>query len=162
MRKSFWPRRAGFRLLVRPIRIGLQMVVHLGVAYCRLGRLDEMLRAFREAVGTDPVAVRAALRDEPLELEELRTLLSPGQIVAALPEETGEPPPMAHVEASWALAGLGREHISGGRDEEAIAGLEASVRQDVTNRLTVALLSLAYLLCEWDGMALADVEGSVL
>jgi hypothetical protein len=83
-------------------------LVHLGVAYCRLGRFAEMVRTFREAVGTDAAAVRSAMRDEPPELEELRRLLHQGQPAVAPSDGTREARTPAHVEAGWALAGLGR------------------------------------------------------
>jgi tetratricopeptide (TPR) repeat protein len=142
--------------------------VELGIAYCRLERYGEMLEAFREAIRRDEQAVRAAVRDDPAELEALRSLLYPdraGPLPTTQERPTLERPSgvPAYVRETWALVRLGREYIGAGRDGEAIAALEAVLRLDDTYQYAMALLSLAYLLLKGDNkVGLTSMEGSVL
>lgn len=137
--------------------------VELGIAYCRLERYKEMLGAFREAIRLDALAVRAAVRDEPAELEEIRRVLYPKQaepVLAAQERPTGIP---AYVRETWSLVRLAREEVGARRDKEAVAALEDALRLDDMNQYAIALLSLAYLLSGEGGAAgLRGVEGSVL
>ena len=135
--------------------------VELGIVYCRLGRYEEMIGAFREAIGTNTAAVRAAVLDEPRELEGLRRLLYPWQEVVA-PPETGKSTIPTGVKGSWALVGLAREQIGVGHDEKAVAALEAALKLDKTNPSAVAFLTLAYLLSVEGGGSWPADEGSVL
>lgn len=142
--------------------------VELGIAYCRLERYEEMLGAFREAVRRDERAVRAAVRDDPAELEALRSLLYPdraGPLPTTQERPTQERPSgiPAYVTQTWESVRLAREQMGAGRDGEAIATLEAVLRFDDTHQYAIALLSLAYLLSKGGGAAaLIGVEGSVL
>ena len=137
--------------------------VELGIVYCRLGRYEEMIRVFREAINTNIAAVRAAVRDEPQQLEGLWRLLYLRHEVAAPPGEIAKSTMPTGVRGGWALVGLAREQIGVGRDEKAVAALEAALKLDETNLSAVALLTLAYLLIvEGDGIRPAEIEGSVL
>lgn len=137
--------------------------VDLGIVYCRLERFEEMLGAFREAIRLDERATRAAIRDEPAELEAIGRVLYPERPTPAPMDEAGVAAIPGFVRETAALVGLAREHIGSGRDAEAVAALEASLRLDETYQYAVALLALAYLgIKKGAGMELTEVKRSVL
>lgn len=137
--------------------------VDLGFVYCRMERFEEMLEAFREATHLDERAVRAAVRGDPAELEAIRLVLYPERPTLVRADETRVAAIPAYVRETWALVDLAREHIGAGRDDEAVAALEAVLRLDAIYQYATALLSLAYLLIrEGGGMAMTEGEGSVL
>ena len=137
--------------------------VELGFVYCRLEIYEEMLGAFGEAIRLDQRAVRAAVREDPAELEAIRRVLYAERPTPMRADETRVAAVPAYVRETWALVDLAREHIGAGRDDEAIAALEAVLRLDATYPYAAALLSLAYLLVrEGGGMAMTGLEGSVL
>lgn len=137
--------------------------VELGFVYCRLERYEEMLEEFHKAIRLDERAVRAAVRDEPAELEVIRRMLYPerpsrasagGSRAAAVP---------GYIRETAALVELTWENIEAGRDKEAVAAVEAALRLDGTYQYAAALLSLAYLLIgEGGGVVEKEGEGSVL
>lgn len=137
--------------------------VELGVILCRQERFEEMLAAFREAVRLDEQAVRTAVWDEPAELEAIRLVLYPERPTPVRADETRVAAIPAYVRETWALVDLAREHVGAGRDDEAVAALEAVLRLDATYPYACALLTLAYLLVrEGGGMVPTGGEGSVL
>ncbi len=119
--------------------------VELGIAYCGLEKYRETVRAFQQAIDSDVEAVRAAVRDEPEELDRLRRTLYPDRLIAT-GAQAGGPAVPGYVSESWALVGLGREHLASGRDGQAIAALEAALKLDGTHPYAVALLALTHLL----------------
>jgi tetratricopeptide (TPR) repeat protein len=137
--------------------------VELGFAYCQLERYEEMLGALREAIRLDARAVRAAVRDDPEELDSIWMILYPEQ---PAPPPTGtrrESAIPAYVRQSWALVAFGREQIGAEHDSKAVAALENVLKLDKTYMEAAVLLSLAYLLSrEGGGIALSEVKGSVL
>lgn len=139
--------------------------VELGIAYCRLERYEEMLETFREAIRRDERAVRAAVRDDPAELEALRSLLYPdqaGPLPTTQERQTQERPSgiPAYVTQMWESVRLAREQIGARRDGEAVSALEAVLRLDDTHQYAIALLSLAYLLAKGGGAAALDRGGA--
>ncbi len=126
--------------------------VALGTAYCRLERYEEMLDEFREAISGDTAAVRESVRGEPEELERLRSVLHPVQVL--LPQGgVREPAIPAWLQESHALYVLGCEQIAAGRDAEAVTTLEAVLRLDEVDSYAMAMLALGYLMMEMMGAA---------
>jgi tetratricopeptide (TPR) repeat protein len=137
--------------------------IELGFVYCRLERYEEMLEAFHEAIRLDERAVRAAVRDEPAELEVTRRVLYPERAWPLYAVESRLAAVPGYVRETAALVDLARENIEVGRDKEAVAAVEAALRLDGTYQYAAALLSLAYLLIgEKGGVAEKEGEGSVL
>lgn len=137
--------------------------VELGFVYCRMESYEEMLRAFGEAIRLDERAVRAAVQDEPVELEAIRLVLYPERPTPVPADETRVAAIPAYVRETWALVDLAREHVGAGRDDEAVAALEAALRLDAMYPYAFALLSLAYLLVrDGRGMVPTGGKGSVL
>lgn len=132
-----------------------------------LGREEDyagMLEAFREAVRIDERGVRTAVGEEPEELEQLRQVLRPdppADCEERLPYVSAMP---AEFRQAGALVSLALEHVkAGGRDDRAVAALEASLRLDATGWYATALLALAYLLIMEGGWTKpSDEEGSIL
>lgn len=120
--------------------------VELGVVYCGLGRYEEMLEEFREAIRIDVRAVREAVRDEPKELEELRRILYPPREAAPLPRRDNSRLIPTHVYASAALAEQGVAEMAHGRDALAVDLIERALRLDPSRSDVIAMLALAYLL----------------
>ncbi len=137
--------------------------VGLGFVYCRLEMYEETLGAFREAIRLDEGAIRATVRDDPAELEAIRRVLYPERTTPAPADGVHAAKVPAYVRQTWALVDLAREHIGAGRDDEAVAALEAVLRLDETYLYAITLLSLAYLLIrERGGTVPTEVEGSIL
>ena len=137
--------------------------VELGVVYCQQERYAEMLGEFREAVSTDPRAVRAAVGEEPRELEHLRGLVYPRQDATDAAVQIRAPAIPSPFRESGELVELGREQIAQGCDAAAVATLEAALKLDATHRYAVALLALAYVLLGREaGVTTAEAGGSVL
>lgn len=131
--------------------------VELGVVYCGLGQYEEMLEEFREAIRLDVGAVRAAVREEPKELEELWKILYPPREATPLPRRDNSRLIPPHVYEGAALAEQGVEEMAAGRDDQAVDFLERALRLDPTRNDVTALLALAYLLRGDD--VVADDEG---
>lgn len=137
--------------------------VKLGFVYCRLEMYEEAVGSLREAVRLDEQSVRAAVRDDPAELEAIRRVLYPERQTSAPGDEARAAKVPAYVRQAWALVDLAREHIGAGRDDEAVAALEAVLRLDETYLYAITLLSLAYLLIREHGGAVPkEGEGSIL
>jgi tetratricopeptide (TPR) repeat protein len=137
--------------------------VELGVVYCGQERYEEMAGEFREAIRLDARAVRAAVREEPKELEELWRILYPPPEAAATQEQRREPTIPADVRESAALVEFGRGEIAVGRYGHAVELLERALRLDHVSNTAYALLSLAYLLSwEGEGKPTTGNVGSVL
>lgn len=137
--------------------------VKLGFVYCRLEMYEEALGSLREAVRLDERSVRAGVRDDPAELEAIRRVLYSARTTPAPADEASAPKVPAYVRQTWALVDLAREHIGAGRDDEALAALEAVLRLDETYLYAITLLSLAYLLIwEHGGTTPTEGEGSIL
>jgi tetratricopeptide (TPR) repeat protein len=98
--------------------------VELGVVYCGLERYGEMAGEFREAIRLDARAVRAAVREEPKELEELWRILYPPPEAAAPQEQHHRPSPPADIRESAALLEFGRGEIAAGRAVRACGGTD--------------------------------------
>ena len=120
--------------------------VELGVVYCGLGRYEEMLEEFREAIRLDVRAVREAVRDEPKELEELRRVLYPPREATPPPRRDNSRLIPTHVYAASALAEQGVAEMAAGRDVKAVDFLERALQLDPSRNDVTALLALAYLL----------------
>lgn len=137
--------------------------VKLGFIYCRLEMYEETVGSLREAIRLDERAVRAAVRDDPAELEAIRRVLYPERPTPAPADKARVVKVPAYVRQTWALVDLAREHIGAGRDDEAVAALEAVLRLDETYLYASTLLSLAYLLIRrHGGMMTTEGEGSIL
>jgi tetratricopeptide (TPR) repeat protein len=140
--------------------------VVLGVVYCGLEREEEMLEEFREAIRLDVRAVRAAVREEPKELEELGRILYPRRETTTPPERERSPAVpayLADLDESAALLQFGRGEMAAGRSGHAVELIERALRLDHTSNDAIAMLSLAYLLTrEGGGKALEGNVGSVL
>jgi tetratricopeptide (TPR) repeat protein len=120
--------------------------VELGVVYCGLGRYEEMLEEFREAIRLDVRAVREAVWEEPKELEELRRVLYPPREATPPPRRDHSRLIPTHVYAASALAEQGVAEMAAGRDGQAVDFLERALRLDPSPNDVTALLALAYLL----------------
>lgn len=133
--------------------------VRMGLIYAEMGSHDEMLRAFGRAVRLDARAARSAACEEPEEVELINRILYPPQ-----------PQPLAGKSAmpstfkeAGELVALAMNRLLQGHDEEAKEALERSLRIDPTFPLTVALLSLTYILLgECIGKYAAQGSGSIL
>src|SRR5215212_6741323 len=89
--------------------------VELGIVYCGLERYEEMTDAFREAIRLDVRAVRAAVREEPKEVEELWRIIYPPPEAATTQEQRHRPPPPVEIRERAALVDVGRREIAAGR-----------------------------------------------
>lgn len=137
--------------------------VELGIIYCGLERYEEMTDAFREAIRLDARTVRAAVREEPKEVEELWRMLYPPPEAAATQEQHHRLTPPAEIRESSALVEFGRGEIAAGRYGHAVELIERALRLDHTNNLFYALLALSYLLSwQGEGKPTTENEGSVL
>lgn len=137
--------------------------VELGIVYCGLERYEEMVGEFREAIRLDARAVRAAVREEPKEVEELWRILYPPPEAAATQEQHHRPTLPAEIRESSALVEFGRREIAAGRYGHAVELIERALRLDHTNNLFYALLALSYLLSwQGEGKPTTGNEGSVL
>ncbi len=128
--------------------------VALGVVYCGLEREEEMLEEFREAIRLDMRAVRAAVREEPKELEALGRILYPRQETSTPPERERSPAVpayLADLDESAALLQFGRGEMAAGRYGHAVELVERALRLDHTSNDAIAMLSLAYLLSREGG-----------
>lgn len=125
--------------------------VELGFVYCRLEKYPGMVGALRRAIGIDAGVVRATVRDEWPELEQLRRALYPKQPRAVTDGRGVGLAVPGYVRESWALVELGREHLAAGRDGEAVAALEAALKLDRMHLDAVALLALTHLLMRAGG-----------
>lgn len=128
--------------------------VALGVVYCGLEREEEMLEEFREAIRLDVRAVRAAVREEPKELEELGRILYQRQETATPPKQErllAIPAYLADLDESAALLQFGRGEMAAGRYGHAVELIERALRLDHTSNDAIAMLSLAYLLAREGG-----------
>lgn len=135
--------------------------VHLALAYGRQGTYQEMLGAFREAILLDTLSVRAAIDKAPEEAELIERLLNPPSPLPAS-ESLVTVMPAQYVQ-SGKLVHTGMDLIGAGRDEEAIAVLEWSLKIDPELPLAISLLSLAYLLLrKRRGSFPANAKASVL
>jgi tetratricopeptide (TPR) repeat protein len=137
--------------------------VELGVVYSGLGRYEEMLEEFREAIRLDVRAVREAVREEPKELEDLWRILYPSPEAGTTGEQRREPILPAEVREAAALVEVGREEIAAVRCGHAVELIERALRLDHAGNTAYALLALAYLL-SWEGGGEPTTanEGSVL
>jgi len=137
--------------------------VALGVVYCGLERYEQMLEEFRDAVRLDVRAVRAAVREEPKELGELRRVLYPPSEATPLPKRDNSRLIPTHVYAGAALAEQGVAEMAAGRDAQAVDFLERALRLDPSGSYPVTMLALAYLLSwESEGEGPTVNEESVL
>jgi len=128
--------------------------VALGVVYCGLEREGEMLEEFRKAIRFDVRAVRAAVRDEPQGLDELRRILYPRQETSPAREQGRSPAIpayLAYLEESAALVEFGLREMAAGRYGHAVELIERALRLDHTSNFVIAMLSLAYLLAREEG-----------
>jgi hypothetical protein len=116
----------------------------MGMIYAEMGSHNEMLRAFSRAVGLDARATRSAACEEPEEVGLINRILYPPQ-PKPFAYESAMPPTFKE---AGDLVALAMEHLMQERDEEAKEALERSLRIDPTFPLTVALLSLTYMLLE--------------
>lgn len=124
--------------------------IELGVVYCGLERYEEMAEEFREAICLDARAVRAAVRKELKELEDLRRVLYPPLEVGVTQERRRRPTPPAELRESAALVEFGVGEIATGRYGHAVELIERALRLDHASNTAYALLALAYLL-SWEG-----------
>jgi tetratricopeptide (TPR) repeat protein len=110
----------------------------------RLGDASGMYEAFSEAVRSDPVAVRAAVGEEPEEARLIELVLYPRQYHLPPQElETGAPPEVGE----WCDRLTRAESaMAEGREAEAIDSLERMLRENPEDPYPVPLLVLAYLL----------------
>jgi hypothetical protein len=82
--------------------------VEFGFVYCGLERYGEMAGEFREAIRIDTRAVRAAVQEEPKELEELWRILHPPPEARAPQEQHHRPMPRriyARARRWWSAGG---------------------------------------------------------
>lgn len=101
--------------------------------------------------------MRAAAREEPKELEELRRVLYPPREATPLPRLDYSRPIPTHVHAGAELAEQGVAEMAPGRDGQAVDFLERALRLDPSRNDVTALPALAYLL-RGDDLA-ADGDG---
>jgi tetratricopeptide (TPR) repeat protein len=112
-----------------------------------------MLEAFREAVGIDPAAARAAAVWEPDEMEQLWAVLRPGVIRSAPPRSSPIQGMEDELQEAGRLTRLAGEHVGAGRDAEAVAALGGALRLDPKSMFAVALLAFTCLLMRAGGGA---------
>jgi tetratricopeptide (TPR) repeat protein len=133
--------------------------VRMGFVYAEMGSHAEMLRAFERAIRLDPLAARSAACQEPEEVELINHILYP------LPSQpfTGDSVMPAIFKEAGDLVASALDYLAQQRDEDALKALERSLRIDPTFPLTVALLSLTYILLgECFGNESPQVKGSIL
>lgn len=135
-----------------------------GFAYWQAEDLTGMYESFREAVGLDPRAVRAAVLEGPEEVRLISLILYPrqyGEDTQAVDRKTVIP---AEVRDRGERLTRAQELVAGVRDAEAIAELEGLLREDPDDLHPISLLALAYLLLTAGGgsSGSADGRGSVL
>jgi tetratricopeptide (TPR) repeat protein len=133
-----------FRSVLLYISDSVEARIELGIVCCRIEAYREMVESFRDAIRIDPQAVRVAISKEPEEMEHLRQILyveedalGPAASLTAIPSDILE---------AGELVTLACEHLTAGRDYEAVEALERSLRIDSTFPLAISLLALAYLL----------------
>jgi tetratricopeptide (TPR) repeat protein len=114
----------------------------MGLVYAEMGSHAEMLRAFDRAIGLNPQVTRFAACREPEEIGLInRILYQPPPRPFA--RESGMP---AIFKEAGDLVAAAMDHLTQDHDDEAREALEKSLRIDPTFPLTVALLSLTYIL----------------
>lgn len=118
--------------------------IRMGLMYAEMGSHAEMLRAFSRAIKLDARAARTAACEEPEEVGLINDILYPLQ---PQPFASESAMPSAFKEAGDLVA-LAMDHLMKEHDEEAKDALERSLRIDPSFPLTVALLSLTYILIE--------------
>lgn len=136
---------------------------HLALGFV-VGRDDDhigMVDLFREAVGLDAAAVRAAVGGEPEELAALKRILYPEPPAPAIAMAQRKSAMPDYVREGGELVESARGHIAAGRDAEAVAALVRVLRLDAEHWYAAHLLALTCLLSQAGGEvaeALADAE----
>lgn len=120
--------------------------VWLGFVCGRMIAYEEMVGEFVEAICLDEGAARAAVGGEPEEVMRIRRVLYEQPEEPGPASERWHPAVPPELREAWDLAETAAEHISAGRDSEAVAALERSVKLDPVSPHATAMLSFAYLL----------------